>query len=300
MMFARKILALILLLFCTIAVIIFFIYQSSSPLNIVDAQLQALKQGELIKAYSYTSVDFQQMTPFAAFERYVAAYPVLEHAERSQVTTQVDHNSAMVKMLLRGDSGAITPVEFDLIKEKGNWRIFKIDISTAGTAYPSDKNVPAIKTYQNRESRYSIQYPGNWEADSTEQGLVVFNGPKDTPSFYSTINIQTILTKKNGGEYASIGDFIKDIKKQARLQSKETKFLNQTPYLLPRGTLEPLKGESFEFIYTYQHVTFKQWQIVLLRPDNQVFYAWAYTSPLDQYDNDLNIAKAMLSSWTIY
>jgi hypothetical protein len=299
MISARKILALILLLFCVIAVIIFFIYQNNSPLNVVDAHLQALKQGELVKAYSYTSTDFQQMTPLTAFERYVAAYPVLEHAERSQVTTQTSGDSATVKMLLRDDRGAITPVEFDLIKEKGRFRILKMNISTAETDYHPNKKTD-VKTYQNHDSRYSIQYPGDWEVDTPEQGLVVFNGPRDTPAFYSTINVQTVLTKKNGGEYATIDDFIKDIKKQARLQSKDTKFLNQVPYSLPRGALDPLKGTSFEFIYTYQHVTFKQWQIVLLRPDNQVFYAWAYTSPLDQYDKDLSIAKAMLSSWTIY
>jgi hypothetical protein len=44
---------------------------------------------------------------------------------------------------------------------------------------------------------------------------------------------------------------------------------------------------------------YKQWVIVIPRPKGDIFHTWFYTSPINQYNDFFNIAKAMLDSWTI-
>jgi hypothetical protein len=156
------------------------------------------------------------------------------------------------------------------------------------------------KLYDSKDSHYAIKYPASWEYDASDKGTVIFSGRPGSPSYYSTINIQTILTKKTGGEYATVKQFIADIRKQASAQSKGVKFLENGPITLPQTNGDKMSGEYLIFSYQYHGMAFKQWQIVVLRNDAQVFYAWAYTAPLEQYDVDLSIAKKMLESWSVY
>ena len=181
--------------------------------------------------------------------------------------------------------------------------LFKTSSSSVTPAeVPPSSNAPAAltKVYDNKDSRYSIKYPEDWEYDVPGQGTVVFNGKKGTPAFYSTVNIQTVLTKSTGGDYSTVNEFISDIKNQALKQFADAKFIDNGPVTLPSPQGQDLKGEFITFTYSYNNIPFKQWQIVLLRNDNQVFYAWAYTSPVDQYENDLATAKEMFKSWVIY
>src|SRR5579885_2027752 len=126
---------------------------------------------------------------------------------------------------------------------------------------PPSPAIPTVKTYDNHDSRYSIQYPADWSYDASSEGTVVFSGKEGTSSFYSTVNIQTILTKKMGGDYANVKQFITDIKKQAAHQSKQVKFLEAGPLTIPQADGSKAKGEYLTFTYHYKDIEFKQWQI---------------------------------------
>ncbi|RDI37274.1 hypothetical protein [Aquicella lusitana] len=156
------------------------------------------------------------------------------------------------------------------------------------------------KTYDNQDSRYSIKYPTNWEYQIPAQGTVVFSGVEGTSAYYATVNIQTVLSKQTGGDFETVEAFMADIKKQALDEFQNAIFLDSGPISLsmPDGT--EVKGEFLTFTYDYNGIAFKQWQVVLLRNDEQVFYAWAYTSPAAQYEENLTIAQAMLKTWSIY
>lgn len=157
-----------------------------------------------------------------------------------------------------------------------------------------------LYTYDNHDSRYSIKYPKDWVYDQSNPGTVIFSGKQGTPEFFSTVNIQTILTKKSGGDYEDVKAFTDDINKQAKKESSEAKFLEQGPISITAVNGLKMEGQYLIFTYKYRNIMFKQWQIVLLRNDGQVFYAWAYTSPVAQYDKDLPIAQEMLKTWVIY
>lgn len=292
-----------------VLIIAIAMYATSSLTDVIENQLTALKAGDLEKAYTYTSKDFQNVTSRNDFERFIDHYPSLKNNKSVSFNSkEISNDIGIVKGALYSTDGATTPIEYRLVKENNEWKIMGIAVSPAGTLEGEEKPVasksvltPTVsKVYENKDSRYNIKYPANWEYESPGMGTVIFSGKKDTPSYYSTINIQTVLTKKHGGDYADVRKFIADIKKQATSQSRHVKFLESGPFTLPDVKGEKIKGEYLIFQYEYKGVTFKQWQIVVVRNDNQVFYAWAYTSPIQLYQDDLPIAKLMLDSWKIY
>jgi len=156
------------------------------------------------------------------------------------------------------------------------------------------------KTYDNLDSRYMINYPVDWDYDKSTAGTVIFSGREGVPSFVSSVNIQVVLTKSMKGEYSTVSDFMGDIKRQVKRQSSQADFIEEGPITIKQRDGELARGQYVIFTYQFNHQTIKQWQIVVLRHDGQVFYAWAYTSTASQYDMDLPIAKAMLDSWGIY
>jgi hypothetical protein len=156
------------------------------------------------------------------------------------------------------------------------------------------------KTFDNTDSRYTINYPVDWIYDKTTPGTVIFSGNENSSSSFSSVNIQVILTKKMKGEYATVDEFIQDIKSQVKKQSPDATFLSQDPIEVTEKDGSIAKGQSLIFTYSYNGHTVKQWQVVVLRADHQVFYACGYTSTVEQYEVDLPIAKAMFSSWVIY
>ncbi len=284
------------------AIIIAVMCLTNSPIDPINSQLRALKSDNIEKAYSYTSSEFQQTTSLSAFETFVNNNPILKQAKIIVTDKEINGNEGLIKGSLHSVDGAAVPIEYRLIVEDGKWKLLQININGDAANINEQAKLASsqLKRYENVDSRYTIDYPANWDVDASEKGTVIFSGPKNTPSFYSTINIQTVLTKNSGGEYKTIKLFMDDIKHQAMAQSPNTKFLESGSFNVKDVKGIDLKGAYMLFTYSYKNVVFKQWQIVVLRNDNQVFYAWAYTSPMDQYTNDLPTAKRMLASWAIY
>src|SRR5579885_1491393 len=150
------------------------------------------------------------------------------------------------------------------------------------TSKVNDQNIILPNLYTNRASRYKIKYPANWIYDDKDKGTVVFSGQKDTLDYYATVNIQTVLTKRFGGEYSSMKDLLDDIRKQVLKESPQTTFLGSGAYVLNQKDGSKLNGEYLKFIYSYKGQIIEQWQVVIPRKDGQVFYTWAYTAPIDQ------------------
>ena len=179
--------------------------------------------------------------------------------------------------------------------------LFKKVGQTFSSQNSSNDSKALAEEYNNTGSRYSIRYPVDWSYDDkSTKGAVIFRGKEGTSAFLATVNIQTVLTKQTGGKFSTAKAFMADLKSQAEQQPLKAKFLEKGPIVfnMPNGT--KVSGEYLILTYQFNNFDFKQWQIVVLRNDNQVFYAWAYTAPANQYDDSLAIAKSMLESWIIY
>lgn len=305
----KKILIWIGSLTAFVAVVFAIAYFASGGLtSVIYKQLSAIRAGEIIKAYAYTSIDFRGATSLNDFEEFVSHYPALKNNKSAKFSeTQRKNDTGIARGTLYADDGTATPVEYLLVKEDGEWKVLGIQINPGAGADVEDKKQSVVdtepvtlKTYDNKDSRYTLDYPSNWEYEKAGDGTVIFSGKRGTPAYFSTVNVQTVLSKKNGGDFSSVKEFMADIKSQATSQSPSTKFIESGTLTVVEKNGKKDKGEFTIFTYNYKGKEFKQWQVVVLRNDGQVFYAWAYTSPVGQYENDVAVAKTMLESWVIY
>lgn len=286
-------------------------YITSGVINTVHSQLYYLETGNIKKAYSLTSKDFQKSTSIEDFEKFLNHYPSLKNNKSAFFNErEVENNTGHVKGTLTAKDGAQTAVEYQLIKEDGEWKILGISVLPTGAGIEikdkakdssqdsSAKDKSSSNTFEDRNNRYSINYPTDWTYEEPSKGTVIFSGKKGTSAYYSTINIQTVLAKKSGGNYSTVDELMDSLKKQIPQLSADAKILNEGDVELPKNP-EKFKGKSLVFTYNYKGQSFKQMQVVILRNDELAFYTWAYTAPADQYDREIPVAKNMFESWTI-
>jgi hypothetical protein len=294
-----------------VVVIVIAMLLRSGLTTAINKQLAELRAGDTEKAYSYTSTDFRGATSLTDFEAFINHYPALKDNKSATFTEkETKDDTGLVKGTLYSTDGSSTPIEYLLVKENGEWKIEGIQANPAGASENTEQAAAAAitssnsneltNTYDNKDSRYLMKYPASWEYEKAGDGTVIFSGKRGSSSYFSTVNIQTVLTKKTGGDFSTVKEFMADIKHQAMTQSPGVKFYESGPIVITEKNGTKDKGEYTIFSYQYKGKAFKQWQIVVLRSDGQVFYAWAYTSPLSQYPNDQVVAKNMLDSWVIY
>jgi hypothetical protein len=282
-------------------------YLTSGLTGIVHKQLNALHHDDIAKAYSYTSKDFQSVTTIEDFQTFVEQFPSLKDNKSATFTErEIKNNVGVLKGTLTSKDGIENAVEYQLIKEDGKWRILGISMRPAGAKVEikrseesnANNSSASEHVYEDQNNRYSIKYPANWIYETSGNGVVIFSGPKNTPAYFSTVNIQTILSKKAGGKYTNLKEMISSLKKQMNVDPS-TKIISEGDAALPQDP-KRTQGHFLIFTYNYKGQQFKQMQYVIFREDGEAFYAWAYTSPIDRYDVDFAVAKAMYDSWVIH
>ena len=293
----------IIVVLIAIAAYVFF-YAGNDVTLPIKKQLEALREKNFKLAYSYNTEEFKKTTSLANFQKTISHYPELINNASIHFsgTTINKDNTALVKSTLTAKTGSVLAVDYILAKEQG-WKIFTIQIKTppSNTTVTTKATNPALPNlYEDKNNRYSIRYPANWSYTKPNKGAVVFRGDKDSLDYIYTVDIETIFGKKLGGEFSTIDEFIIDLKKQYTTHTKDIKFLEEGPITLTQTNGKNIPGKYIIFTYTYQNYTLKQWQIILMRTDDSIFYLWAFTAPQNLYDNHLEIAKMMLNSWAIY
>lgn len=321
----KKILTIILLiifsflLYVTMIIAIAF-YATSGVVGTVRSQLDALKAGDYATAYSLTSNDFQRTTSFNDFKSFVEHYPALKNNQSITVyERKIENSNGTVKGNIESTDGTMTAVEYHLIKENGKWKIIYINIHTTGsgisdnTKRPDDNNTPSTKPantntsdialpelFDNPNSKYSIRYPADWEYTQPDAGTVVIGGKKGLPSYESTLNIQTILTKKNGGKYNTLDELMNSIKKQIMSAPDINIIVEDYIKLEKNANRIGMDGKFMVFTYTYAGKKYQQMQFVFINKKREIFYAVAYTSPAARYEIDYPTVKAIFGSWRPY
>ena len=163
---------------------------------------------------------------------------------------------------------------------------------------PVTGKVPLENTFQEGAFGFTMRYPDDWVYEASGY-TVIFSGKKDTAAYYSTVNIQNLASIKSGGTYENVDSVISDFKQQLETASN-TKVYSEKTFVYTMEDGEKLTGGQFTAEYTYQGEAFKLIQVAVPRSDGKAFYAWAYTSPIGQFDTYLGIAQAMLDSWVIH
>jgi hypothetical protein len=113
-----------------ILVISVALYATSGLLVPINAQLEALRAGNIRGAYEQTSSAFQQTTSYEQFTAFVKAYPGLfKNKETSFSDRSWEGSQGHVKGTLIDDSGGVIPIEYRLVKENGKWMILGINMN---------------------------------------------------------------------------------------------------------------------------------------------------------------------------
>lgn len=313
------------------------LYATSGLTGIIQNELIALRAGDIEKAYSYTSPDFQNITSYEDFKNFIDQVPALKDNKSASFSgIKVVNDKGLVSGTVIGNDGTSTPVEFLLIREGKVWKIEGISINPASpdaaasdesantdtntdtnantdnsgqaseedkssendTATKPDGKMPDKLTYQDNSAKYTIQYPGDWYYEQPDKISVLFSGKKGSPSYYTTVTIQTLPMKKAGGIYNNVKEIIADLKNQINTKTTNVKYISEGAAKLPQNPKD-YTGQYFEVSYTYKGENMQKLQYVLMRPDGSAAYSWGYTTPADRYDTDLSNAQAMYDSWVI-
>lgn len=101
---------------------------TESWVDVVDHQLESLRQHDISKAYhAYTSKDFQATTSLDQFRNFIEAYPVFINNQSAHFTQRsIEHNIGTLKGNLTSNDHINTPIEYKLVKENDKWQILSI------------------------------------------------------------------------------------------------------------------------------------------------------------------------------
>lgn len=87
-------------------------------------QIQAIRDGDLQKAYAMTTNDFQKETSFKEFKDYVDHYSVLKDNKKVIFDEKKVHDEqAYFKGVIEANDGSQMEIEYQLIKEDKVWKI---------------------------------------------------------------------------------------------------------------------------------------------------------------------------------
>ncbi len=115
---------------------------TESWVDVVDHQLEALRQNDIAKAYyAYTSKDFQSATSLDQFRHFIEAYPVFLNNQSAHFTQRsIDRNIGTLKGNLTSQDHVNTPIEYKLIKEDDKWKILSIRLLKPGSIQNAKEN----------------------------------------------------------------------------------------------------------------------------------------------------------------
>lgn len=151
------------------------------------------------------------------------------------------------------------------------------------TSIPQSQIKETANVFQEQGWGFKIEYPTDWIYEKVNDYTVIFSGPENTETFYTTLNIQKIAATKIGGEYSTADALLQSLKNQiATAQNSNSTEVADMNYTSKTG--ETILARGFIAQYTRQNENFQQLQLVIKSNDGEIFYAIAYTAPADLYD----------------
>lgn len=105
-------------------IIVRFTDFAGGPSRIVQHHLNSINQGRLHTAYADFTLAYRMHHSISEFEKELAVFSnQLPCRSYHFSRVAVSNNKAQVTGTLMGKDGSLFPVEYDLIREKGHWKI---------------------------------------------------------------------------------------------------------------------------------------------------------------------------------
>lgn len=289
--------SLIAVLFVYIILLMSLIFYFTGPMTTtIREQLTALQENDMNKAYSYMANETKDNVSLGTFKNYISHYPAMTNYKSISIPErQINNDKGTAKVTLETNDGKETTFEYDLIKENGVWKI--LAIQAPEIKLDTQKNSPSAKLFEDKSNHYSIQYPDDWHYKQSGKYSILFEGKEGTRSHYSSIIIQ-VVPAKAASKYKNVTAAMDEVKKQISTQRTNAQISNPGSIELPTDP-QNIHGESCIITFTLKGHEMKQMLFILSRDGDKTLYSWTYVSPVEQYNNDLPIAKTMYESWKI-
>lgn len=130
LLLAGSVMAWLAVFMSSVAAVI--MYATSSLVTVVDNQLTALQKGQIEKAYSFTSTEFQKNISIDRFKNFVSQFPALiNNASSTFSERKMENTTGRLVGVLTAKDGTKTPVAYRLVQENGQWKILDIQILTS-------------------------------------------------------------------------------------------------------------------------------------------------------------------------
>lgn len=102
--------------------------QDIKIIEMIDYHLRALRDQDIARAYNTTSKEFRNATPPEGFKKFIDSFPILTAHKHVDVKIEaLQKNRADVIVILNPEKESI-PVEYQLVKEGGLWKIWNIQV----------------------------------------------------------------------------------------------------------------------------------------------------------------------------
>jgi hypothetical protein len=146
---------------------------------------------------------------------------------------------------------------------------------------------------------FTIDYPHSWTVEKGNGPFVIISGKKGTPAYFATVNIQNVRPGAGVTDITqATQNVVADLKRQFKQADPNVRFPGQGAYVYSQQALR-LHGLQFTVLYERDGEKFRQWTVVLARPDNAVVHVWSYAAPEDRYDRYGAIAGKILETWEL-
>jgi len=173
-----------------VGIIILAMMATKGIADVAENQLKAIREGDIIKAYSFTSKDFRSATTLEAFKKFVDAYPSLKNNKSVSFSSRETNNGlgTLVGTLKSVDNGT-TPIEYKLVKENDEWKILNVKLNPSGAGIKQTEETTTFpKSTQIQAKIFDILV--NEAAD--KDGYVDTNKSvidKSSPKIFATVQI---------------------------------------------------------------------------------------------------------------
>jgi len=110
-----------------------FLFAGEAALDVVESQIQSLRQNQMTEAYyKYTSPKFQEATSLEAFKEFMKPLmPFITQGTNSASETRLENNIKLVKETFTMLDQQKIAIEYQLLKKEDEWKIENMKLVTA-------------------------------------------------------------------------------------------------------------------------------------------------------------------------
>lgn len=200
------------------------------------------------------------------------------------------------------------PQEFNRLVNDFNWVLQSFRPASSGTGAHASKQrgdglvemmAGKVRHLVDRGLGFTIDYPFSWQVEQGDGPFVVISGQQGTPAYFVTINIQNVQPSAGATNITqATQNVVDDLKRQLQAADPNVRFPGQGAFLYSKQG-QTLNGLQFTVQYEQAAQKYRQWTVVLARPENGIVHVWSYAAPEDRYERYGAIAGRMLETWKI-